>query len=196
AGANTVINLSRFLMQHTTSGGEFTGARFTAEHSAFLECPDDTINFVDGDNDALYLVDGTHTFTNTLIGWTKDDGIDSGGDGIGTLTYQNCWFEATVHEGNSLSGAKTVRTHDTVYIDCGQGFEDGYGAPNALASHCLFVACQSGVRHGDNYQNNYTYTGTIAVTNSLLLHNHRDVFAYNWNTTGGWTNASGLCFAS
>jgi hypothetical protein len=74
---------NRFLMQRCTTGGEYTGANFTVNDSAFIECPDDTINFVDGDNDGLYLVSGTHSFTNTLFGWTKDDGIDSGGDGVG-----------------------------------------------------------------------------------------------------------------
>jgi hypothetical protein len=186
---------TRFLLQGATTGGEYTGSTWRVNDSAFIECPDASVNFVDGDNDALYLVSGNHGFTNTVIGWTKDDGIDSGGDGTATLNYESCWFEATFHEGNSLSGAKTVRSQNTVYIDCGQGLEDGYGGPNAVANHCLFLGCQSGVRHGDNYKNQYSYTGTITVTNSFVLNNHRDVFGFNWNDAG-WTNAWGQCFAS
>src|SRR5438045_4410502 len=122
-------------MQRATSAGEFTGASFRVNDSAFIEVPDDSSNFVDGDNDAIYLVSGNHGFTNTLFGWTKDDGVDSGGDGVGTLNYQSCWFESIFHEGNSLSGSKTVFHHDSVFLDCGQGLEDGYHAPNGQADH-------------------------------------------------------------
>jgi hypothetical protein len=101
------FNFTRFLMQRTTTGGEYTGASFTVNDSALIECPDATSNFVDGDNDGLYLVSGTHNFTNTLFGWTKDDGIDSGGDGVGRLHYEQCWFEATFHEGNSFPASRT-----------------------------------------------------------------------------------------
>ena len=194
----TPVSLTRFLMQRTTSGGEFTGANFTVNDSAFIECPDDTVNFVDGDNDALYLVSGSHNFTNSLFGWTKDDGIDSGGDGVGVLNYQSCWFEATFHEGNSLSGLKNTKAFDTVYYDCGQGIEDGYGAgsggPTGRVERCMFVECQSGVRHGDNYPSiGNGYPGLITATNCILLHNHRDVFGFNWRS-GGWTNSYGQMF--
>lgn len=187
------FNFTRFLLQRATTGGEYTGASFTVNDSAFIEFPDDSVNFVDGDNDALYFVSGSHTFTNTLIGWTKDDGIDSGGSGYGPLTYQSCWFESTFHEGNSLSGFKNVLSRDTVYIDCGQGIENGYDGPTNRMLHCLFLANQIGLRHGDNYDNIGNYNGRESATNCLSLFNHRDVFGFNWHTgTGnGWTNATG-----
>ena len=188
-GPTTIFNATRFLMQRTTSGGEFTGARFTVNDGAFIECPDDSVNFVDGDNDALYFVDGTHFFTNTLIGWTKDDGIDSGGSGYGPLTYQSCWFEATFHEGNSLSGYKNVFARDTVYFDCGQGIEDGYNAPTGRLDHCLFSMCQAGIRHGDNYPTIGNYDGRFSGTNCISIYNHRDLFGFNWHNPGGWTNS-------
>ncbi|HEY5915516.1 MAG TPA: hypothetical protein VJA21_33445 [Verrucomicrobiae bacterium] len=194
------FTFSRFLLQHTTSGGEFTGASFTVNDSAFIECPDATFDFVDGDNDALYLVSGTHGFTNTLFGWTKDDGIDSGGDGVGRLHYERCWFEAIFHEGNSLSGLKDTTAHETVYLDCGQGLEDGYGAgtggPTGRVDRCLFACCQVGARHGDNYASiGNGYPGIIAATNSLFLHNHHDLFGYDWRSFT-WTNAVGQMFFS
>lgn len=194
------FNFTRFLMQRTTTGGEYTGANFTVKDSAFIECPDDTANFVDGDNDGLYLVSGAHNFTNTLFGWVKDDGIDSGADGFGRLHYERCWFEATFHEGNSLSGRKGTTAHRTVYMDCGQGIEDGYGAgstgPTGRVDTCLFLVCESGVRHGDNYPSiGNGYPGFITATNCILLQNHRDLFGYNWRTTG-FTNAWGQFFAN
>jgi hypothetical protein len=185
-----LFELDHFLMQRATSGGEFTGAQFRVTDSAFIECPSDTAAFVDGDNDALYLVSGDHGFTNTLFGWTKDDGVDSGGSGTAKLRYQSCWFESIFHEGNSLSGAKDMMARDTVYLDCGQGLEDGYDAPVGVADHCLFVANQVGVRHGDNYPSIGRYDGRITATNCLILNNHRDVFGFNWRSSG-WTNATG-----
>lgn len=187
------FNFTRFLLQRATTGGEYTGANFTVNDSAFIEFPDDTANYVDGDNDALYFVSGSHTFTNTLFGWTKDDGIDSGGSGYGPLTYQSCWFEATFHEGNSLSGYKNVLSRDTVYMDCGQGIENGYDGPTNRMEHCLFLANKVGLRHGDNYDNIGSYNGRESATNTLSLYNHRDVFGFNWRsgTGNGWTNATG-----
>jgi hypothetical protein len=193
------FTFNRFLLQRCTTGGEYTGAQFRANDSAFIECPDASSNFVDGDNDALYFVSAPgagHGFTNTLIGWTKDDGVDSGGSGFGPLSYQSCWFEATFHEGNSLSGFKNTRVWDTVYIDCGQGIEDGYDAPTGRVERCLFTACKSGIRHGDNYQTFSGYDGLLTATNCISIYNHRDLFGYNWDNQGGWTNNWGRMIAS
>jgi hypothetical protein len=177
------FTLTRFLMQRSTTGGEFTGANFTVNDSAFIECPAETPAFVDGDNDLLYLVSGRHGFTNTLFGWSKDDGIDSGGSSPGVFNYENCWFEGMFHEGNSLSGVgKDVRHRNGVFINCGQGLEAGYDAPTGRLDHCFVTANVIGGRFGDNY--NWTYDGFLRVTNSILIHNHRDVWGYNW---ADWT---------
>ena len=184
------FTFTRFLMQRATTGGEYTGAAFTVNDSAFIECPDDSVNFVDGDNDGLYFVSGSHYFTNTLFGWTKDDGIDSGGSGYGPLTYQSCWFEATFHEGNSLSGFKNVHSRGTVYFDCGQGIEGGYDSPTSRVENCFFSMNKSGIRQGDNYATFSEYTGPMTVTNNISIYNHRDLFGFNWDnsSSGGWTN--------
>ena len=173
------ITLTRFLMQRTTSGGEFTGASFKVNDSGFIECPDDSANFVDGDNDALYLWSGTHGFTNTLFGWTKDDGVDSGGSGAGLINFQDCWFESIFHEANSLSAnGKVVNHHHGVFLNCGQGLEAGYDGPSGLLNGCLLIGNMTGGRFGDNYD--WTYTGSLRVTNSILIHNYRDVWGLTW----------------
>ncbi len=182
------FTFERLLMQGGTSAGEYHNATFRVNDSAFIEFPNDSSNFVDGDNDALYLVDGTFAFTNTLFGWTKDDGIDSGGDGYATIYYESCWFESTFHEGNSLSGFKNVFPRNTVYMDCSQGHEVGYGAPTGRVDRCLFIGNKSGARLGDNYD--WDYNGRLFMTNAIALYNHRDVFGYNWDVNG-WTNAWG-----
>src|SRR4051812_29002852 len=175
------FTLTHFLMQRTTSGGEHTGAAFNMNDCAFIECPDDTANFVDGDNDALYIVNGTHGFTNTLFGWTKDDGVDSGGSGSGLLSFQNCWFESTFHEGNSLSGVGKVINHfNSVFINCGQGLEDGYDSPSGTMNHSLSTANLIGARLGDNYAN--SYAGFLRATNSFLIYNYRDAWGMEWKS--------------
>lgn len=192
------FHLDRFLMQRATTGGEYTGANFTVNDSAFIECPDDSANFADGDNDALYFVSGTHAFTNTLFGWTKDDGIDSGGSGYGPMTYQSCWFESIFHEGNSLSGYKNVLARETVYFDCGQGIENGYDRSTSRVDNCFFSMNQSGIRHGDNYSTFSQYDGPFIATNNVSIYNHRDLFGFNWDNSnnGGWTNNFARFFAS
>ncbi len=193
------ITLNRFLMQRCTTGGEYTGALFKVNDSAFMECAEDlstgaSAEFVDGDNDGLYIVNAPtglhHGFTNTLFGWTKDDGIDSGGDLAGDFRYQSCWFEGTFHEGNSLSGAQNASVHadkdiyhrQGVFLNCGQGIEDGYGGPTGRVDRCLFIGNTTGARFGDNY--NWTYYGRLSVTNSILLNNYRDVWGVNFQD---WT---------
>lgn len=175
--------LTRFLTQRCTTGGEYTGANFTVNDSAFIEFPNDSATYVDQDNDGLYLVSGTQSFTNTLVGWAKDDGIDSGGSSRGNFRYQNCWFESCFHEGNSLSGAgKDVRHFDGVFLNNGQGLEDGYEAPTGRVERCLLIGNLTGARFGDNY--NWSYDGFLYATNSILIHNYRDVWGYNW---ADWT---------
>jgi hypothetical protein len=83
AASGGTFTFDHFLMQRVTSGGEFTGSTWNVNDSAFIECPDDSVNFINGDHDALYFVSGRQAFTNTLLGWTKDDIIDSGGSGYG-----------------------------------------------------------------------------------------------------------------
>ena len=187
------FTFDHFLMQRVTSGGEFTGSTWNVNDSAFIECPDDSVNFVNGDHDALYFVSGLQAFTNTLFGWVKDDIIDSGGSGYGTLYYQSCWFEAAAHEGNSLSGYKHVFPRDTVFLGCGQGFEDGYDSPTGRVVRCLITDNLVGLRHGDNYETMSRYAGILAATNCILLYNHRDIFGFNWRANG-WTNAVGQIF--
>lgn len=188
SGGSYTVRLTRFLVQRATSGGEYSSTTMTVNDSALIDIPDTSVNFEDEDHDALYLNSGDYAFTNTLIGWTKDDGIDSGGSGSAPLTYQSCWFEGTFHEGNSLSGGKDVFSRGTVYIDCGQGLESGYDAPVAQVDNCLFTANKTGMRWADNYTSGFTHNGWFYGTNSISIYNHRDIFAFSF-LSAGWTNS-------
>jgi len=197
---NTWIDLQRTLMQRAITCGELNGSKVTIDRCALIEFPRDDSAFVDGDNDAIYLTNGDLSLTNNVIGFSKDDGVDSGANGgdnpftamadITPFRSENNWYEATFHEGNSLSGTRNVTFTRCVFFNCGQGIEDGYSAssagdgPNALADGCLFSSNMVGVRWGDNYGSGYNYNGSFEVKNSLLLHSlYHDAFSGNWHPT-------------
>jgi hypothetical protein len=178
-GGSYTFRFTRFLMQRCTTGGEYTGAAFSVNDSAFIECPADTGQFADADNDCLYLVDGTHGFTNTLLGYCKDDAMDSGASGAGVFNYEDCWFESAFHEANSLSGTgKRVVHRRSVFLNSGQALEAGYESPEGILEECLAIGNVVGGRLGDNYD--WTYNGFLRATNSILIHNYRDVWGMNW----------------
>ncbi|HNQ87476.1 MAG TPA: hypothetical protein PKM73_02440 [Verrucomicrobiota bacterium] len=188
--ARYFFTFERFLMQGGCTGGEYEDAVFAVNDSAFVDChlaAPPFPQFSDNDEDGLYLKNipagYTSGFTNTLIGWVRDDGVDSGASGGGELHFQNCWFEAVYHEANSLSGTgKNVRHSDGVFLGCGQALETGYGSPRGTVEGCLVAGGVVGVRFGDNYD--WSYDGRAIVTNSILIHNHRDVWGMNWQD---WT---------
>ena len=118
---NTWIDLQRTLMQRAITCGELNGSKVTIDRSALIEFPSEDDSFVDGDNDAIYLTNGDLSITNSVIGFTKDDGVDSGGGGgdnpytaaadVTPFYSTGNWYEGTYHEGNSLSGTRNVFFH-------------------------------------------------------------------------------------
>ncbi|MGI8604541.1 MAG: hypothetical protein ACR2OZ_16335 [Verrucomicrobiales bacterium] len=155
----------------------------------------DSAAFVDGDNDGLYLVPGTghtHSLTKTLIGWVKDDGIDTGASGGGSTIMTRCWFENCIHEACSNSGTGRVpEAHQCVMTNCGQGMECGYDGPQSLVDRCAIIACMVGARFGDNYD--WDYNGHLTVRDSIILHSlfryptlgiYNDVWGMEWDS---WT---------
>ncbi len=181
------ITISRCLLQGATTCGELTGGSVTVDRSALLLFPGADPSFADGDNDAIYLTSGQHLFTNTVIGYTQDDGIDTGGSPSGYTTestVQFCWFESILHEGMSNSGEKNANAIDTVFFNCGQTIECGYDGPHSMMLRCLAVANMVGARFGDNYDWDYT-DNRLTVTDSLLLNNlYHDIWGYDWAVAG------------
>ena len=197
---NTWIDLQRTLMQRAVTCGELNGSKVTIDRSALIEFPSEDATFADADNDAIYFTNGDLSVTNTVIGFGKDDGIDSGGNGgdnpytaaadVTPFLSQGNWYEGTFHEGNSLSGTRNVTFSGCVFLNCGQGVEAGYSAsgtgdgPNALVDGCLFVSNMVGVRWGDNYGSGYSYNAAMEVRNSLILNSfYHDAFSGQWHPT-------------
>lgn len=197
---NTGFNLTRCLLQRAIAGGQLNGSRVRIDRSAFMEFPVESGDFADADNDGLYLTNGDLAISNTVIGFTKDDGVDSGGSGgenpftavadITPFVSTNNWFEGIYHEANSLSGTRNVTHIGSVFINSGQGVEAGYSnsgtsdGPNALADGCLFAGNMVGVRWGDNYGSGYNYNGSFEVKDCFILHNHfKDAFSGQWHPT-------------
>ncbi|MEN6309858.1 MAG: hypothetical protein ABFD91_19090 [Anaerohalosphaeraceae bacterium] len=181
-GENGYLTLQRCLVQKFITGGQYNGGSLTIQDSAVIEFPYAGASFADADNDAFYLSGGAHFLTDSLIGWTLDDGIDAGQGAEGSLTVDGCWFESSIHEALAISsGPRHTTVANTVIINCGQAMESGYDSALIDADHCLCTGNVIGARFGDNYSR--TYSGFLDVKDSLLLFNHRDVWgiAYdNW----------------
>ncbi|MCU0794916.1 MAG: hypothetical protein MUF31_03170 [Akkermansiaceae bacterium] len=197
---NTWIDLQRTLMQRSITCGELNGSKVTIDRSALIEFPAESEVFADADNDAIYLTNGDLSITRSVIGFCKDDGIDSGANGgdnpftsvadTTPFVASNNWIEAAFHEGNSLSGTRDVSHTGSVFFNCGQGIEAGYSSsstgngPHLSVDSCLFSGNMVGVRWGDNYGSGYNYNGTVAVRDSFFLQQgFRDVFSGQWHPT-------------
>lgn len=197
-GFDADLTLDHCLVQRAITAGEYVGGTITINRSALIEFPaDDGVvdaEIANADYDAIYFTEGTHVLRNSLLGFAKDDGIDAGSGGAGTVLVTNCWIESALHEAQAWSGeGRTTWTYDTVAINCGQGIEAGYSTgddtPDCFADRLLGTANAVGARIGDNYD--WSYNGFLRLTNSLLLYNHRDLFLKTWNAVGsGYQSAS------
>ncbi|MFM1769345.1 MAG: hypothetical protein RJA22_1874 [Verrucomicrobiota bacterium] len=189
----------RCLVQRAITVGEYEGGTNIVTDSALIEFPSvDGIydaNIVDADYDGFYAIRNTNYFANTLLGFAKDDAIDSGSGGPGTFVVTNCWVESATHEALAWSGeGRRTWTYDSVLLNCGQGLEAGWSTTNTtslvspivLGERIFSSANCVGVRFGDNYTGTSglgNKAGFLTLTNSLVLHNYRDVWGQVWDNT-------------
>jgi len=181
-GEGGYLTMTRCLVQKCITAGQYNGGAMTLRDCALIEFPSATAPFADDDNDGLYLTGGAHSLTDCLIGWSLDDGIDAGSGAAGSVTVRRCWFESSYHEALAWSETRVCTSIDTVTLNCGQGIECGFGAPDVNAVHCFSTANAVGARFGDNYD--WTYNGFLKVRDSLLLFNKRDIWGRAWDN---WT---------
>ncbi len=181
-GESSYLTMTGCLVQKFITAGQYNNGAVILNDTALIEFPSYDASFADNDNDALYLTGGAHYLTDCLIGWALDDGIDAGSGAAGSVTVDNCWFESCYHEAMAWSDSRAADITDTVTLNCGQGIECGFGAPDVTADRCFSTANAVGARFGDNYD--WTYNGFLTVSNSLLLFNVRDVWGRAWDD---WT---------
>jgi len=191
AGQDSYLTMTRCLVQQFVSCGQYNNGSVNITDTALLEFPAWDAPFADVDNDGLYMTGGDHYFTDTLIGWALDDGLDAGSGAGGYVTLSGCWLESSYHEAMAWSNSngsippRIISLTDTVTMNSGQGIEAGFGEPEVTADHCFSTGNAVGARFGDNYD--WSYNGFLTVTDSLLLYNHKDVWGWNRDE---WTIAT------
>jgi len=201
-GYRSSIVWDHCLIQRAITCGEYDGGTNIIVHSAVIEFPavDGVYNatIADADYDGFYTINTTNFFANTLFGFCKDDAIDAGSGGPGTVVLTNCWIESALHEALAFSGeGRRTWTYDTVLMNSGQGLECGWStganSPLCYGEHILSTANSVGTRYGDNYTGTGGLglkNGFLTVTNSLLLHNYRDVWGQVWDNTWNYRVAA------
>jgi len=194
-GLNSDVVYDHCLLQRAITAGEYEGGTVIVEHSAVIEFPsvdgEVDANIASADYDAIYFTTGTHILQNSLFGFAKDDAIDSGSGGLGTVVVSNCWVESALHEALAWSGeGRQTWSYDSVLMNCGQGIECGWStgtnSPLCYGEHLLSLGNSVGGRYGDNYEGTTGLglkTGFLTVTNSFFLYNYRDVWGQVWDNT-------------
>ncbi len=193
------VTLRRCVLQKSISGGQVHECVLSWENNHLLEMPVDSAfadaAAADSDYDGLYISGGSTTISQSVFGWVKDDGTDSGSGATSNVSVTNCWWESCLHEGMAWSegGSRTVR--DCVAMNCGQGMECGFtgqgsGTPSVDAQRVYLTGNLNGIRYGDNYD--WSYSGKFDVHDSLSLYNGDDVFGIHWGiyvgaTAKNWT---------
>lgn len=181
------FQITRCLFQKTTTGGQIHNCSLVFDGNHIVETPRDEAAFsysdATDDFDGLYCDGGTTVLKNSVIGWTKDDGIDIGTGSTSVATVTNCWFESCFHEGMAWSEGGTRTVTDTVAMNNGQGLECGFtnqgaGTPAVNARRVYLTGNLNGIRYGDNYD--WIYGGKFDVHDSLSLFNNDDVFGRYW----------------
>jgi hypothetical protein len=194
-GINSDVIYDHCLLQRAITAGEYIGGTILVNNSAIIEFPsvdgEVNANIADSDYDAIYFTTGTHILRDSLFGFCKDDAIDSGSGGAGTVVVTNCWVESALHEALAWSGSgRQTWTYDTTLINSGQGIECGWSgganSPLCFADRLLSLGNSVGARYGDNYEGTSGLglkDGFLTVTNSIILHNYRDVWGQVWDNT-------------
>ena len=194
-GYFSTITWDRCLLQKAITTGEYEGCTNVITRSALIEFPsiDGVYNpqIADADYDGIYMVRGTNYFEHSLFGFAKDDAIDAGSGGPGTVVVTNCWVESALHEALAWSGeGRRTWTYDTILMNNGQGIECGWStgsdSPLCWGERLLSIGNSVGARYGDNYEGTSGLglkTGFLWVTNSIILNNYRDVWGQVWDNT-------------
>lgn len=180
---HSLVKFNNVVVQRAKSTGELSHSTGIIDNCYFSDFPDDSNNFKDDDNDALYLSNSDATISNSFFMYAKDDGLDTGSDKFGTISIENCHFEACFHEGLAMASYEGEAKHHSVesctFTNCQQGLEMGFSSSKhtAVVNNCTFSENLIGIRFGDNYDWG-PKNGNLTIKNSKSINNlEKDV----WN---------------
>ena len=184
---NTVINLNHVIVQRAKTGGQINNSQINIKNCYFSDFPNDNDEYMDEDNDCLYLNSSDAIITNSTFMYAKDDCIDSGASLGGEVQISNCHFEAAFHEGIAMSSGGNVEKRHVIknctFTNCGQGVELGYSSinHNVVLDSCYIYRNNIGLRYGDNYV--WQLEGTMLIKNSHIVNNYdKDIWNMYRNT--------------
>lgn len=175
------LTLNNLIIQRVKTTGQLNRGHATVDGCYFADYPEFSHEYLDDDNDGLYLNDIDADITNTMFLYCKDDGLDSGGDKGGVVNVSNCVFEGCFHEGIAMSSVdpaeKNHNMSNCIFTNCQQGVELGFSSPNhhAVVDNCTITENYIGVRYGDCYDRRID--GTMVVKNSTVTGNTKN----SWN---------------
>jgi len=180
SGHTSTVTISNSLVTRLDTGGEFIDTAVTVDDSWYLDFPDPD-RAGDDDNDAIYLAressgpvgDVTATVRDSVFFGGADDGIDHNGADV---TLERLWIEGFAHECVAFSAGGLATLSDSVLSECEQGVEIGYGSPEVIVDHVVVMGNDVGVRYGDDYR--FEYSGSITVSNSIVVDNVDDVLNF------------------
>ncbi len=181
---HSIVQIDSSIISRCDTGGEHQYGKVTVRDSWLLDMPDNTSEEIDDDNDCIYLNNPYNDDTEgsllqrCVFATGKDDGIDHNG---AILRIESCIIEDFDNEGVATSNQNRVDIYNTLVMNCEQGIEAGYGAPEVHVDHCVMLNNETGLRFGDWY----TWgdpSGSIEMTNSISV-NNTSHNVWNWIVT-------------
>ena len=177
------------------TGGEFGNSFVGIRRSHVMEIPDADGLLEDDDNDGLYFFGANadsepNVVDSCVFILGEDDGIDHNG---AILQVLNTWIEGFANEGIATSNENSVYIYNSLFKNCEQGIEAGYGSPTVTVDHCVMVENDYGLRFGDWY--NWGCNGTITCTNSIMVNNTDNVYNFDVLSNGPVTGALSVTYS-
>ncbi|MCB0754086.1 MAG: hypothetical protein H6603_01430 [Flavobacteriales bacterium] len=177
------------------TGGEFGASYVQISGSHVLEIPDADGLLEDDDNDGFYFYGANATNEPSVVDSCvfmigEDDGIDHNG---AILQVKNCWIEGFANEGIAASSENSVYVYNSLFKNCEQGIEAGYGSPAVTVDHCVMVDNDYGLRFGDWY--NWGCSGSINCTNSIMVNNTDNVYNFDVLSNGPISGAIEITYS-
>ncbi|MBL4587070.1 MAG: hypothetical protein JKX84_08460 [Flavobacteriales bacterium] len=191
---NATIQFSNGAISRCDMGGDFIGSTVSVIGSHVLDIPNDDGIFVDDDNDGFYFSGANQQETSIvdscvfMIG--KDDAIDHNN---AILEVRNTWVEGFENEGIAASNGNSVFVYNSLFKNCEQGIEAGYGSPQVIVDHCVMIGNDNGLRFGDWYD--WGSNGSIACTNSIMADNVDNIYNFDVLANGPISGAIELTYS-